>query len=139
MDFIRIDDAGNREGFRLPEFKKIVPEADDASDNSNKVLPLVEDNFYITSGGTEYIKMGSTELWYFIQSCIALEQLDTEPGFYGLSIYIAKNNPSGGSDLHPFAYFGQRSTVANLCELAGSGEYNEDTYRNIVLELKITA
>ena len=93
MDFIRIDDAGNREGFRLPEFKKIVPEADDASDNSNKVLPLVENNFYITSGGTEYIKMGPTELWYFIQSCIALEQLDTEPGFYGFqaSNYLKTN------------------------------------------------
>ena len=26
MDFIRIDDAGNREGFRLPEFRKIIPE-----------------------------------------------------------------------------------------------------------------
>jgi len=132
MEFIRIDDTGFREGFKLPEIKKIELEEDE-------VLPLVEDNFYITASGQEYIKMGPTELWYFIQSCIALEQLDTEPGFYGLSIYIAKNNPSGGSDLHPFAYHGCKSTVADLCELASTGVYNEETYRNIVLELKITA
>ena len=133
MDFVRMYDNGNREGFSLPEIKKVELEDDE-------ILPLVEDHFYITAEGSEYIKLGPVELWYFIQSCIALEQLDTDPGFYGLSIYIAKNNPGGsGSDLHPFAYGGQKSTVANLCELASSGVYNEDTYRNIVLELKITA
>lgn len=137
MDFIRIDETGNREGFKLPELKKIKDDGKET--DKNWVLPLLVDNFYITSDGYEYIRMGAFDLWGFIQSCIALEKLDTEPGFYGLSIYVAKENNVGGIDLQAFSYMGVKSTVADLCELASNGSYNEDNFRNIVMELKITA
>lgn len=133
MDFIRMHEDGNRDGFVLPKLEKIKLE------EGVEVLPLVVDHFYITSDGYEYIKLSTTELWYFILSCIALEQLDTEPGFYGLSIYVAKENRVGGTDLNSFVYQNVKSTVADLCELASQGVYNESNCANIVTDLRITA
>ena len=99
--------------------------------------------WYVTSSGSEYLKMDLDEFWKFLEVCNALSMIDAgEQAFYAVNVYYPKIKHSNNSDgiiqttttdldsfliPDPEGTFPYNSTMGDLCTCLARDILKEQT------------